>query len=213
MSDDLVLHHDKKWVSPYVFSVFVALEEKGLTFARHPLNLARGEQRSENYLDLSLTARVPTLLHEGAHGTFALSESSAIAEYLEEAFPNKGTALFPGDLRARARIRQVMAFLRSDLLALREERPSDTIFAARPMPPLSRDGQRAAEKLVHLASALIPNAEHDLVGTWSLADADLAFMLMRLVRNGDPVPEHLAGYAERQWARPSVETFVSLPRL
>ena len=47
---------------------------------------------------------------------------------------------------------------------------------------------------------------------WCIADADLAFMLHRLVLNGDPVPPNLKQYAETQWKRPSVRAYVEHER-
>ena len=58
-----------------------------------------------------------------------LAESSAIAEYLEEVLPAPAHArLLPADVKNRARARQVMAWLRSDLGALRDERATVTMF-------------------------------------------------------------------------------------
>lgn len=78
----IVLYSDSRYLSPYVMSVFVALQEKGLRCELIPVDLAEGENRQEPYAEISLTRRVPTLLVEG----FALSESSAICEYLDETF-------------------------------------------------------------------------------------------------------------------------------
>ncbi len=51
---------------------------------------------------------------------------SAIAEYLEERFapPQWGAQYLPARFTKRARARQIQAWLRSDLLPLREERPT-----------------------------------------------------------------------------------------
>ena len=85
----------------------------------------RAETRAPEYARRSLTARVPML----RHGDFYLSESSAIAEYLEEAFPG-APRLLPANVHQRARARQVMAWVRSDPMPIREERSSETIFYA-----------------------------------------------------------------------------------
>ena len=47
-----------------------------------------------------------------------------------------------------------------------------------------------------------------MFGEWSIADADLALMLNRLVLNGDAVPERIADYARDQWQRPSIQQWV-----
>src|SRR5512134_962937 len=107
--EKLVLYGDKDLASPYVMSVAVALAEKGLAYDLKRVDLSRKENLEDTYRTRSLTARVPTL----THGDFSLSESSAIDEYLEEAFPPpKHAAIYPRDLRKRARARQVQAWVR-----------------------------------------------------------------------------------------------------
>lgn len=206
MIDPIVLHADAHWDSPYVFTVFVALSEKPLPFIAHPLHLDRGEQRTPEYRRKSLTSRVPSIEHDG----FTLSESLAIVEYLEEQFrPPVHRALLPAGLHERSRARQLLGWLRSDLLALRDERPTTTMFGARANAALSDRARAAADKLIGVAEVLIPSGEGDLFGAFSIADADLAFMLHRLILNGDAVPERIVRYAVRQWQRPSIQAFVA----
>src|SRR5262249_39593232 len=141
------------WISPYVFSTFVALGEKGIPFDVVEVGLAEGEHLQPGYRDSSVTGRVPSLEHDG----FRLAESSAIAEYLDEGFPPPGyPRLLPADLQARARARQVMAWLRSDLGALREERSTVTMFYRFRLQGLSAAAGRDAEKLIRVAEQLLP---------------------------------------------------------
>lgn len=58
------------------------MREKGISFETDEVNLAQGARLEGPYRDASLTARIPSLQYNG----FRLSESSAIAEYLEEMF-------------------------------------------------------------------------------------------------------------------------------
>lgn len=204
----IALYSDRFWISPYVYSCFVALTEKGLPFEVVDVALDRKEQHDPEFRDRSLTGRVPAL----RHGDFWLSESAAIVEYVDEVFAGTGAALLPSDREDRARARQIMGWIRSDLLALREERPTTTIFYAPTKKPLGPNAQTAAEKLVRVASQLVRDGETTLFGTWSIADADLAFVLHRLILNGDPVPPALKTYAEATWRRPSVRAFVARER-
>lgn len=207
MSNALTLYTDANFISPYAMSVFIALEEKGVSFELSPVDLDRGAQRVAGYLAQSLTGKVPMLVH----GTFALTESSAITEYVEETFP--GTALYPSAAPQRARARQIQAWLRSDLMPIREERSSENLFRKpSSLAPLSEAAQQASAKLLAAAGHLLPEGAGNLFGTWSIADFELAFMLSRLVRSGDAVPRQLADYADRQWHRPSVQRWVALPR-
>jgi glutathione S-transferase len=206
-SKTLTLFADTFWISPYVFSCFVTLREKGLDFSVDPVALQTKEQDAPGYRDRSLTGRVPAL----RHGEFWLAESQAIIEYLDDAFPDAPRAL-PRDVQVRARARQVLAWLRSDLMALREERSTVTMFYERADRPLSAAGEAAAEKLLRVADLLIPAGSSSLFGAWSQADSDLAFMLHRLIKNGHEVPAKIRAYAEREWQRPSVQAFITHER-
>lgn len=201
----LTLFVDHQFTSPYAMSVFVTLREKGIPFVIEPLDLSTQQHQQTGYRQQSLTARVPTLVHEG----FSLSESSAISEYLEEVFaPPAYEAVYPHGLKDRARARQIQAWLRSDLMPIRLERGTDTVFIQPASTPLSQAALEAADKLFRVAEQLLDPQAENLFGTWCIADTDLALMLNRLVMNGDAVPERLKIYAAQQWQRPSVQLWV-----
>ena len=200
------LYVDSQFASPYAMSVFVGLREKGLSFDIETVDLAGGENLKAGFSKSSITCRIPTLVHDG----FALSESSAICEYLDDTCP--GAPLYPTEPRARARARQVQAWLRSDLMPIRNERPTLVLFCGKKMPALSAEAQTCAEKLFAAANVLLEGRTDQLFGHWSVADVDLAVMLNRLVLHGDPVPQSLVAYAARQWRRPTVQQWVDLSR-
>jgi glutathione S-transferase len=205
----LTLYGECFWISPYVFSCFVGLREKGLPFSMREISLARGEQRASDYRERAFTGKVPALVH----GDFWLTESSAVLEYLEDVYPAPAhPALLPADPTARARARQLMAWIRSDCLALRAERPTTTMFYAKATTPLTAAGDAAAAALLRVAEALVPTTSPHLFGAWSIADADLAFMLHRLLLNDHQVSARIAAYARAQWQRPSVQDYVTRER-
>jgi len=202
----MLLYVDAQYASPYAMSVFVGLKEKGIPFDMQTLDLGAGANRSADYAATSLTQRVPTLVD----GDFRLSESSAIAEYLDEVY--SGTALYPADPKAKARARQIQAWLRSDLLPIRQERTTEVLFYGPSNAPLSTAAEQAAQRLFKAADTLLAQDREHLFETWCIADVDLAVMLNRLVLNGDDVPARFADYAKRQWERASVQAWVDLPR-
>src|ERR1700738_1269768 len=202
----VLLYADSQFTSPYAMSAFVALTEKHLSFEVRTLDLAAGAHNAPEYTRTSLTQRVPTLID----GDFALSESSAIAEYLNDAYPDP--PIFPVDLQERARARQVQAWLRSDFMPIRQERPTPTIFYRPVSNPLSSAAQVSSRKLCAAASELLSHGGENLFDRWSIADVDLALMLNRLIMNGDEVTVHLVRYARTQWERPSVQRWVRKER-
>src|SRR3984893_9847384 len=194
----MLLYVDANFASPYALVAFVNLIEKGLEFEIEPLDLATHANHDPNFARTSITRRIPTLIHEG----FALSESSAICDYIDETFP--GTPLSPTDSRDRARARQIQAWVRSDLMPIRDERPTFVVFCGAKRPPLSEAARAAAEQLFSAAQALLDGRTDHLFGAWSIADVDLAMMLQRLIVLGDHVTQRLIDYANHQWRLPSI---------
>ena len=202
----MLLYVDSNFASPYALVAFVSLLEKGLTFDVKPLELFANAQQESGFASTSITRRVPTLVHDD----FALSESSAICEYIDETFP--GTRLYPADPRDRARARQIQAWVRSDLMPIRDERPTFVVFCGAKRPALSERARTAADALFSAAMALLGGRSNYLFGDWSIADVDLAMMLQRLIVLGDPVPQRLIDYAAHQWRRPSVQSWINHAR-
>lgn len=206
---DLELFVDGFWISPYAMSAFVALTEKQLPFAATEVKLDAGQQHEPAFVQRSLTGRVPVL----RHGDYYLSESQAIGEYLAETFPFPNhPRLFPADFKERSRARQLMAWIRSDLMPIREERATHTMFYERAKQPLSEAGRAAATRVLRVAEALVGDGRKSLFADWCIADADFGFFLMRLVLNGDQVPAGVRDYAVAQWERPSMRAFCEHPR-
>ncbi|MDZ7277829.1 glutathione transferase [Pantoea eucrina] len=202
----ITLWSDASFFSPYAMSVYVALTEKGLPFSLKRVDLAQQEQHDDAYRALSLTCRVPMLQID----ELSLNESSAIAEYLEERFPAPAfERLYPADREKRARAREVQAWLRSDLAALRAERPTEVLFADERFEPLTPAGEQAKQKLIAAVQRMLPDGQQNLFGEWSIADTDLALMINRLALHGDTLPVKLQHYAAFQWQRASVQLWLA----
>jgi glutathione S-transferase len=202
----MLLYVDANFASPYALVAFVSLIEKRLEFDVKTLDLAAHANHDPNFTKTSITRRIPTLIHDG----FALSESSAICEYVDETFP--GTRLYPTDRCDRARARQIQAWVRSDLMPIRDERPTFVVFHGSHRPALSERARKAADQLFSAALTLLDDSADNLFGDWSIADVDLAMMLQRLIVLGDPVPQRLIDYATLQWRRPSVKQWIHKKR-
>lgn len=206
MSGPLILHIDSNFFSPYAMFAYVALREKALPYRLHRVDLGAGAHRLQDYRTRSLTSRVPML----EHGDFALSESTAIIEYLEDRFAAPQHArVLPGDVPQRARARQLLAWLNSDLPTLRAERPTTVIFEAPSAVALTEAGRADAAKLLQVAAALLGANGDPLFGEWCIADTALALMLNRLVANGEPTPDAVRAYVAREWQRHAVRAWLA----
>ena len=97
------------WRSSATYRVRIALALKGLAYDYVPVNLLKGEQKSEAYLKKNPLALVPALeTDDGA----VLTQSTAIIEWLEETFPE--TPLLPENPVLRAQARAMAATFASE---------------------------------------------------------------------------------------------------
>ncbi len=81
------------------------LEELGLPYEVHALDLAAGEQRSEAYLAINPNGRIPAIVDREADN-LAVFESGAVMIYLAE----KTGRLLPTDIAGRGRVIQWLMF-------------------------------------------------------------------------------------------------------
>lgn len=94
--------------TPNSVRVPIALEEVGLDYALHGVNVRQGEQKSAEHLARNPNGKVPVIVdREGPDGQpFTLGESGAILIYLAE----KTGKLMPTDGIGRARVIEQMLF-------------------------------------------------------------------------------------------------------
>lgn len=127
--------------------VLIALEEKGLAFESRYVDLLAFEQHRPDFLRLNGNGQVPVLLCD--EGT-ALTGSSYICEYLEEAF--LAPPLMPPAPPDRWRVRWWQKYVDDNLaqavseLAWTAFRPQDPIQA--PVSPPTRERRQAWEEAV-----------------------------------------------------------------
>lgn len=88
------------WRSGASYRVRIVLALKGIDYLYRPVNLLKGEQRGADYLRKNPQALVPTLIADDGE---RLTQSLAIAEYLEETHPEPPILPRSPSLRAKAR--------------------------------------------------------------------------------------------------------------
>jgi glutathione S-transferase len=206
----VILYIDAFWANAWDCGPYVALREKGIPFSTAIALVHQDAGVTPAIRWQAITGLAPAL----HHGDFWIAESLAIIEYLEDAFPPPAyPRLWPADLRARARARQLLSWTRMEHDELRGERGSSLLFYPRKnLPPLSHRAACQAAELIAVVERLQPSPSGTLFGEWCIADVDLSFALMRLIRTGHDVPAAVTAYAEAVWRRPSVREYVEHSR-
>ncbi|HEY6201233.1 MAG TPA: glutathione S-transferase N-terminal domain-containing protein [Candidatus Binatia bacterium] len=96
------------WITPNGRKVSIMLEEIGLRYEVHPVNLGKDEQFEEEFLAINPNNKIPAIIdREGPGGKpYTLFESGAILMYLAE----KSGKLMPQETAARYQVIQWLMF-------------------------------------------------------------------------------------------------------
>jgi GST-like protein len=96
------------WGTPNGKKASIMLEEIGMPYEVHPINIGQGDQFKSEYLAINPNNKIPSIIDPDGPGgkPFTLFESGAILMYLAE----KSGKLWPADLRQRYTVIQWLMF-------------------------------------------------------------------------------------------------------
>ncbi|KAG1543772.1 hypothetical protein G6F51_006473 [Rhizopus arrhizus] len=103
--------------SSATWRVRIALELKGVDYEQRFINLLKKEQLSEEYKKVNPTQKVPSFITKEGR---LLTQSQAIIEYLDEAYPNE--PFLPKDPTERALVREICQIIAGDIHPLQNMR-------------------------------------------------------------------------------------------
>lgn len=91
------------WTTPNGHKITIFLEEAGLPYEIHPINIGKGDQFQPDFLKIAPNNRIPAIIDRDPidqQGPLSLFESGAILWYLAE----KTGKFVPKDTRGKARV-------------------------------------------------------------------------------------------------------------
>ena len=96
------------WGTPNGKKASIMLEEIGMPYEVHPINIGQGDQMKPEYLAINPNNKIPSIIDPDGPGgkPFTLFESGAILMYLAE----KSGKLWPADMRQRYTVIQWLMF-------------------------------------------------------------------------------------------------------
>jgi GST-like protein len=191
----------------------IMLEEVGLPYSVHNVNLMKGEQRDPDFLRISPNNKVPAIVDDdGADGRTSVFESGAILVYLAE----KTGRLLPSRGRARSDVLQWLFWGMAGVGPGIGRFASVALFSKDPDPALVKT---LAEEVIRLFTVLerrLSEAEY-LAGDYSIADIG-AFTWIAYIRQ--PIAKYATlppMVATDRWlaavgARPAVQKGLRVPK-
>ena len=196
--------------SSWSMRAWVLMRQLGIPFEEIKLRLdfAPDSDFKRTVARFSPTGQVPVLLDDG----FAVWDTLAITEYLNEIHP--GAGIWPGDAKARARARCLAAEMHAGFGALRSHCPMNVEAQ---LPDIGarawaeQAGVRANVQRIESmwAQALADSGGPFLFGAFSAVDAYYAPVCLRLQRYALPVSDATTAYVGRMLATSAVLAWVA----
>lgn len=121
------------WTTPNGYKVLMLLEEAGLEYRIRPVNISKGEQFDESFLDFAPNNRIPALVdHAPMDGGAPISvfESGAILEYLAD----KSDRFLPKEPRPRFEVLEWLYWQVGGLGPMAGQNHHFTQYAPEPIP-------------------------------------------------------------------------------
>ena len=196
--------------SPNGLKVQIMLEETGLEYELHRVNLSEGDQKTPEYLKINPNGKIPAIVDRDGLGgdEVAIFESGAILLYLAE----KSGEFLPVDANGRW---QVISWLMFQMAGIGPSLAQAGYFlnrAPEPVPHAVEKSVSEAERLYTVVDRRLAEAEF-LAGDYSIADM-ASYPWMRIhQRFGLDFAEYpnVSRWLEAIAARPAVQRGLALP--
>ena len=202
------------WTTPNGRKVSIMLEEVGLPYRVHAIDLREGQQHSDLFRAINPNQRIPAVVdHDLADGPLTIFESGAILIYLAE----KTGRFLPSEVRPRTRAIQWLMFQMAGIGPMLGQANH---FATQAPERIPYAMQRYFDESLRLLGVLDRRlGEHDyLAGDYSIADMATypwviaAWPLFKsLPPEQSGAMEHVGAWLERVGERPAVQRGMKVP--
>jgi glutathione S-transferase/GST-like protein len=193
--------------TPNGHKVSIALEELALPYTLKVLDLAKGEQKTPEFLAINPNGRIPAIVDRDADD-FAVFESGACLVYLAE----KTGRLMPSDVKGRSRVMQWLMFQMGGIGPMMGQANVFYRYFPEKIQPAIDRYQGESKRLFRVLDGHLKDHEY-LAGDYSIADiANWAWVRTHRWSGVevDDLP-HLKRWLSAIRARPAVQKGIESP--
>lgn len=168
------------WTTPNGMKPLILLEETGLAYSVHPVNISTGEQFGEGFTRISPNQKIPAIVDHtpaGGGAPLTLFESGAILHYLAE----KSGQLLPGSAVGRAEVTQWLFWQMAGLGPTLGQYLHFATYADQAVPYAVSRFSREKERLYRVLENQLRGGEF-IAGAYSIADIATYPWIHRLER-------------------------------
>ena len=150
--------------TPNGWKASVALEEMGLEYTAHAVNLMKGEQKTPEFLAMNPNGRIPVIVDREADGHIVF-ESGAIMIYLAE----KSGMFLPSDAKRKSQVLQWVMFQMGGIGPMMGQANVLHRYLEEKIPVAIARYQNEVRRLFTVLDGRLENREY-LVDDYSIAD-------------------------------------------
>ncbi len=151
------------WTTPNGRKVSIALEEMGLPYTVHPINIGKDEQFAPDFLKISPNNRIPAIVDRDSN--YSLFESGAILMYLAE----KTGQFMPKDLSSRYRVIEWLMWQMGGIGPMLGQAHHFLKYNAGKAPYAEERYSKEAQRLYKVLNTQL-EGRHFMAGDYSIAD-------------------------------------------
>ena len=193
--------------TPNGWKASVALEEMGLDYTAHSVNLMKGEQKKSQFLAMNPNGRIPVIVDNDADG-HVVFESGAIMIYLAE----KTGMFLPDDIKGRSQVLQWLMFQMGGVGPMMGQANVFYRYLEEKIPVAIDRYQNEVRRLFTVLDGHLAKHEY-LAGDYSIADMANWCWVRTYEWSGVSIDglEHLKRWKNSIEARPAARRGVEVP--
>jgi len=192
------------WPTPNGWKISIMLEECGLPYVVHPVDISKGEQFEPAFLKISPNNRIPAIVDPSGPGgrPIAVFESGAILQYLGR----KTGKFYPRDERARVAVDEWLFWQMGGLGPMAGQAVHFRRYAPQPIPYALERYTDEVNRLYGVMNTRLATLNY-LAGRYSIADIACVGWVRLAERQGQDLAQfpNLKRWFEAVRARPAVK--------
>ena len=192
------------WPTPNGWKISIMLEECGLPYVVHPVDISKGEQFSTHFLAIAPNNRIPAIVDPAGPGgrRIAVFESGAILQYLGR----KTGKFYPPDERARVAVDEWLFWQMSGLGPMAGQAVHFRRYAPKPIAYAIARYTDEVHRLYGVMNTRLAKREF-LAGRYSIADIACVGWVRLAERQGQNLAQfpYLKRWFETIRVRPAVK--------
>jgi GST-like protein len=192
------------WPTPNGWKISIMLEECGLPYNVHPVNIGKGDQFQPEFLAISPNNKMPAIVDpEGPDGQpISVFESGAILQYLGR----KTGMFYPADERKRVEVDQWLFWQMGGLGPMAGQTHHFRIYAPEKVPYAIDRYTNETHRLYGVLNKRLADREF-VAGDYSIADMAIVGWAKLWERQGQDIAEfpHMKRWLDKVLARPAVQ--------